>query len=287
MHIAPLLTAATRIVPHVPPRLGYALCEALGAAIGPRVPAWNHVLANMAAVMPDADPIERAAAARGVMIGLFKNYFDLFRFHTLSPEALDRYAVVEGQQHVEQALARGKGLVMVAPHCGNYTIIFAPLIRYFNTRVLLVVERMVDPQAHTIINRMRRLPGIDIEPLGPNVGRVVLRALRQNHVVLLGGDRAIAENSITVRFFGRPTPMPSGPAALALRTGAPLLTAFTNRLPDNRSLARLDPPLLIERSGSLQNDICDVTQKIAYIMQAYIRRDPAQWLVAEPVWPNL
>lgn len=287
MQLASLLAAAARIVPHVPPRSGYALCEQIGAAVGPRVPAWTAVLANLSVIMPTASQAEREIAARGVMIGMFKNYFDLFRFPKLSPEALERTTIMEGEHNVERALARGKGLIMVAPHCGNYTIIFAPTIRRFNTRVLLIVEQIRDPRVHQIMNGMRDMPGIEIEPLGPNAGRAIIRALRRNQIVLLGGDRAIAENNLTVRFFGRPTPMPSGPAMLALRTGAPLLTAFTNRLPDNRSWAMFDPPLLIERSGSLQDDVCDVTQKIAYIMQAYIRRDPAQWLVADSVWPNL
>ncbi|HEX6291158.1 MAG TPA: lysophospholipid acyltransferase family protein [Herpetosiphonaceae bacterium] len=287
MQIAALLTYAARLVPHVPPRLGYALCELLGTTVGPRVPAWAHVLANLSVVMPHASQQEREAAARRVMIGMFKNYFDLFRFHTLSPAALAQTTILEGRQNIEQALARGKGLLVVAPHCGNYTISFTAIIRHFETRALLVVEHMADPRVHQIMNRMRNMPGIDVEPLGPNAGRAILRALRHNHVVALGGDRAIAENSVIVEFFGQPTPLPSGPATLALRTGAPLLTGFTNRLPDNRSQAWFDPPLLIERSGALQDDICDVTQKIAYIMQAYIRRDPAQWLVAEPMWPSL
>ncbi|HEY0601291.1 MAG TPA: lysophospholipid acyltransferase family protein [Herpetosiphonaceae bacterium] len=287
MQLASLLAIAARIVPHVPPRLGYTLCEQFGAAVGPRVPAWTTVLNNLQVIMPTASPAQREIAARGVMIGMFKNYFDLFRFPSLPPAALDQHIVIEGAQNVERALARGKGLLMVAPHCGNYTIIFAPAIRRFNTRVLLIVEQIRDPRLHQIMNRMREMPGIEIEPLGPNAGRAIIRTLRRNEIVLLGGDRAIAENNLTVNFFGRPTPMPSGPATLALRTGAPIMTAFTNRLPDNRSWAMFDPPLLIERSGSLQDDVCDVTQKIAYIMQAYIRRDPAQWLVADPVWPNV
>jgi phosphatidylinositol dimannoside acyltransferase len=287
MQIATLLNSAARLVPYVPPRLGYALCQRLGAIVGPRLPAWQSVLANLEVILPGADPAEREAAARRVMIGIFKNYFDLFRFHTLSSLALEQTMIMEGGQHVERALARGKGLLVVSPHCGNYTIVFTAVIRHFNTRALLIVERMPDPRVHGIMNRMRQMPGIDIEPLGPNVGRVILRALRHNQIVALGGDRAIAANSVTVNFFGRPTPIPSGPATLALRTKAPLLTAFTNRLPDDRSWVRFDPPLLIDGSGSLQDDICDVTQKIAYIMQAYIRRDPSQWLVADPVWPKI
>jgi phosphatidylinositol dimannoside acyltransferase len=160
------------------------------------------------------------------------------------------------------------------------------MIRHFNTRALLVVERMVDPAVHEVMNRVRAMPGVDVEPLGPHAGRAVLRALRRNHIVVLGGDRAISENNVSVRFFGRLTPMPSGPATLALRTGAPLMTGVAPRLPDDRTLAIFDPPLLIDQSDTSQDAVRDVTQKIAYSMEAYIRRDPAQWLVAERVWSD-
>ncbi len=286
MHITAPYRLAARVVPHLPPRVGYALCDRLGATVGPRLPAYRHVRRNLRVLLPHASERQRQVAAQRVLAGICKNYYDLFRFPQLPPAELVRTTIATGTANVERALAKGRGLLMVAPHAGNYTIIFAPMLQLFDTEMLLIVEQLPDPEIHELVNGLRHVPRVSIEPLGPNAGRAVLRALRQNQIVLLGGDRAIAENAVTVQFFGRPTPMPSGPAALALRTGAPLLTAFTNRLPDNRSYVHLDPVLQIERSASLQDDVRDVTQKIAYIMQAYIRRDPAQWLVAEDVWPS-
>lgn len=286
IQISELYRYVAQVVPYVPPPIGYALCDFVGTTIGPRLPAYQRVCRNLRVLMPAANEPQRRMAAQRVLSGICKNYFDLFRFPRLSPAALARTTIAEGTANVEHALAKGRGLLMIAPHAGNYTIIFAPMLQLFDTKMLLIVEQLNNPQIHELINGVRQVPNASIAPLGPNAGRAVLRALRQNQIVLLGGDRAIAENAVTVQFFGRPTPMPSGPAALALRTGAPLLTAFTNRMPDNRSYVHLDPPLRFERSASLQDDIRDATQKIAYIMQAYIRRDPAQWLVAEDVWPS-
>jgi KDO2-lipid IV(A) lauroyltransferase len=221
-----------------------------------------------------------------VTIGLFKNYYDLLRFHALSPSALQRTAITRGWEHPDRALAGGRGLLIVAPHCGPYTIAFAPIAQRITTRVLVVVEQLSNPRVHGLMSRLRQLPQVDIEPLGPSIARTVLRALRQNHAVILGGDRAIAEASVVVPFFGRPTPMPSGPATLALRTGVPLLTSFMQRLPDNRTLVHFDPPLTFARTNDLQADVRAATAQIAAIMERYIRHDPAQWLVAERVWNN-
>lgn len=284
--ITRLIELAARIVPHVPAHLGYPLCDLIGATIAPRMPAWPQVLANLRIVMPHADQIERLAAARRVMIGLFKNYFDLLRFHTLPLHVLQRTISASGFEHAERSLAQGRGLLIVAPHCGPYTIAFAPLVQRIETRVLVIVEQLADPRLHQLMNGPRQMPRVDIEPLGPGVARAVIRALHNKHAVILAGDRAIAENTIEVDFFGRSTPLPNGPATLALRTGTPLLTAFMHRLPDNRAIAHFDPPLIIDRSDNLQHDIRDVTQKIAYHMQTYISRDPSQWLVAERVWKD-
>jgi len=283
---ASLLNVATRVVPYVPPHLGYSLCTLLGALAAPRLPRWHNVLTNLSVTLPNVSQAERAAAARRVTIGLFKNYYDLLRFHSLSPQALQRTAITRDWEHPARALTQGRGLLIVAPHCGPYTIAFAPIAQRIATRVLVVVEQLPNARMHGLMNRLRQLPQVDIEPLGPTIARTVLRALRQNHAVILGGDRAIAEASAVVAFFGRPTPMPSGPATLALRTGVPLLTSFMQRLPDNRTLVHFDPPLAFERTGDLQADVRAATAQIAAIMETYVRHDPSQWLVAERVWNN-
>lgn len=283
---AALLSLVAKIVPRIPEQIGYPLCTALGASLGPLLPVWPHVLANLRVTMADAHEAERVAAARRVMIHYFKNYYDLFRYHTLTPDALLATLHMVDADNVRAALAQGRGLLMIAPHCGSYTIVFGPAVRHLDTQALLIVEQLADPRLHRLMNTVRQMPGVDIEPLGPAAGRKVLRALRQNQIVVLGGDRAIAEASLDVDFFGRPTAMPSGPAALALRTGAPLMTAFCQRMPDNTLVAHFDPAYTLTRSDDHERDLRDAVQKIAYSMQTYIRRDPSQWIVGEEVWRN-
>lgn len=285
MNRATLLAALARIVPLVPPRAGYAMCDILGATIGPRLPAYRNVRRNLQVLMPHAGTREQDHVARRVLIGIAKNYYDLFRFPTIAPTIFQQIEF-KHPERVTQALHEKRGVIVVAPHCGNYSSIVPVALQRFEARALLVVEQMRDPRVHDLMNRMRRFGRLEIVPLSRTVGRTIMRALHENMIVVLGADRAIADNALTVDFFGQPTPFPSGPATLALRTGAPLLPTLVQRLPDNRAAIAFDPPLSITRSGSLQHDVHDVTQKIAYHMQAYIERDPSQWMVAEDVWPR-
>ena len=99
-------------------------------------------------------------------------------------------------------------------------------------------------------------------------------------------DRDIRGGGIEVEFFGEKTTMPAGPATLALRTGAPLLPTgvyFTSRR--NGHLAVVRPPLPIERTGRLRDDVVRVTQDLAHELEDLIRRAPEQWHLMQPNWP--
>ena len=85
-----------------------------------------------------------------------------------------------------------------------------------------------------------------IVPLGPEAGRAVVAAVKQRHVIPLLCDRDINRTGVEVTFFGEKTTLPSGPAVLALRTGAPLLpTAVYDRGPSHHGVIR--PAIPTER----------------------------------------
>jgi len=281
-----LYKAATRLVPHIPPSIAYPLCSIVGGASGPLLPAWRAMLDNLAVVAPDWTPAERERAARRAIGDITKNYYDLFRNPSLPPWVLARELVLDGAEHVQCAVDAGHGVILVAPHTGTYSTVVPLALQRFEADGLLIVEQLEDPAVHEIVSRLRGVPRLEIVPLGPAAGRAALRALRAGHIVVLGGDRAIADNSESVRFFGRPTPIPSGPATLAIRTGAPVVPAEIWRRSDNRSWVRFGAPIRWTPSGDRQRDVRDVTQKIAYHMQEFIGRAPSQWMVAERIWPE-
>jgi KDO2-lipid IV(A) lauroyltransferase len=125
-----------------------------------------------------------------------------------------------------------------------------------------------------------------VVPLGPEAGSAVLRALKENQVLGLVCDRDILGTGVEVEFFGEKTTLPSGPATLAIRTGAPLLPTavyFEGRR-GHRGVVR--PPLTIDRTGKLRDDVVRVTQLLAYELEDLIRAAPDQWHLLQPNWPS-
>jgi lauroyl/myristoyl acyltransferase len=287
-HIRPIELAdvyriISRVLPYVPLRWAYGACERM-EWMAHYTPAWPRIMGNLAHVVPNASNAQRERYARQVFSGLLKNYYDLLRSHALSSTAMLSMTGVQGLENMRAALAHGRGALVAMPHIGSLSLVAEPIAMLLDRRITVVVEKMSNPALHDLINSLRRREHITVLETGPSVARALMRTLRNGEIVVLPSDRTVAEATVNVPFFGAPTSVPAGPAALALRTGAPLLTAYTYRQPDHRSIVVIDPALAIERSGEQKVDIQRIMAVIMRIFEAYIRRHPGQWLLTEPVW---
>ena len=274
---------ASRVLPFVPPSLGYALCERLGAW-GHRMPGWSRIMANLAYVLPEATEAERQYYAREVVVNLLKGYYELLRLHATSPAAALRMVDLHGLANMHGALERGMGALVVMPHMGNHSLLSEPAAARIGRPIMVVVERVSHPAVQDLFTSLRRRKDVEVVEISRQITRTIIGALRAGKVVVLLCDRTVASATVEVEFFGAPARVPSGPATLALRTGAPLLPTYAFRQPDNRSTVVIDPPLLLETDDALQRNVQRTTQAIMRIFEGYIRRRPGQWLLTEPVW---
>ena len=113
-----------------------------------------------------------------------------------------------------------------------------------------------------------------------------LQSLAANRIVCLLCDRDLVGNGVTVDFFGETTTVPSGPATLALRTGARLLPCAAYLAADGQHVGRVAPALPAERQGRLRADVQRVTEALVGEMESFIRVAPEQWLLMQPNWPS-
>ena len=111
-------------------------------------------------------------------------------------------------------------------------------------------------------------------------------ALAANHVVCLLCDRDLTRTGTPVTFFGEGTTLPSGPAVLALRTGAPLLPAAVYFRGRGDHLGIIRPTIDTTRTGRLRHDVGRVTADLAAELESLIRRAPMQWHLFQPNWPS-
>lgn len=211
-------------------------------------------------------------------------WLESFRLPRMSPAELDAGMAVDGLHHLDDALARGNGVIMALPHLGGWDFGGA----WLATRgypITVVVEPLEPPELFEWFAELRRTIGLQVVPLGPHAGRAVLGALRRNEVVGLLCDRDIDGTGVPVEFFGERTTLPAGPVTLSLRTGAPVLPTavyFEGR----GHLGVVRPPLALGREGALRDDVARGTQLLADALAELIARAPDQWHVLQPNWPS-
>ena len=275
---------ATLVAGTVPRRAAEPFCRLAGSLWYLASPgARAAVAANLARILgrrPDRRQVVEVFQ-QGVL-----NYWDTFALPGLTRN--DVLALVRGKgwEHLEAALAAGRGVIIATAHLSSAALV-ASSVAAAGYPVTSVVEPMRSPRLFAAITAQRARFGMRILPVGTTTtARELLAALRRNEVVGLITDRDVLGTGPAVRFFGAETTFPDGAAALALRTGAPILVAAAHRLPDGTFAGVIEPPLVAERTGIARADAQRLTQALAERLQYHISAHPDQWTVFQRRWPN-
>jgi len=237
---------------------------------------------NMARILgPGPDPREVHRLVRNVFRNYAKYMVDLLRLPRQSFHELEQRLVVTGREHLEEALASGRGVVFVTGHIGNWDLAGALLASY-GYPVNVIVETLQPKRWNDLVQEIRHVVGMRAIPLESGV-RDILRALRGNEIIGILIDRPMRENGVPVEFFDALTRVPSGAATLALRTGANVMAAAMVRHGD-RYVAHLSPVIRAEPSGDVVQDVQTLTQHIMDQLEQWIRQYPDQWFMFRDMW---
>lgn len=190
---------------------------------------------------------------------------------------------ISGAEHLQEAIARGKGVILASAHFGTIEVGGLRLADF--TDFHAVYDTFHPPYLDRLIQRKRREKGINLIAVS-NV-REMIRVLRSGGTLCLLFDRPMTrDRGVPVRFFGRDTAVPAGPAALALKTGATVLPVFMYREPDNSFASVIHPPLEWHSTHDRESDMQTIMQKLMEILQSVVRARPDQWYMFRPMWPE-
>lgn len=213
-------------------------------------------------------------------------YLDSFRLPSLSAKQIDAGFTHTGYNHITEPLERGVSPILVLPHLGGWEWAAFWLTKVQGHKVTAVVENIEPPELFDWFRSFRESLGMKVVPVGPKAGTAVMDALAAGEIVCLLSDRLVGQaSSVPVTFFGERTHLPAGAAALALRTGSPLIPVSVY-FDGTSHYADTQPPLATERQGAFRNDVARVTQAMAHEFERFIRVAPEQWHVLQPGWPS-
>lgn len=228
----------------------------------------------------------RAGVERLVWSGFYKfarNWCDLMLMIRLrGPQLQALIGRRSDPAPLETALAAGNGAILISPHLGTWELGGLGLAD-LGYKVNVLTFREPDERVNRQRKKVREERGIgviyvDRDDSSPLAIIEAAAALRRNEIVCLIGDRDGSSNTVTVPFFGRPTPLPAGAAHLALATGAPVIPVFVVLDTDGRYATLMEQPVYFAAAaGRNHAAVQQGMERLAQVFERYIRQYPDQW----------
>jgi KDO2-lipid IV(A) lauroyltransferase len=278
-----LVVAAVRVLP-------MRAVLAAGTLLGQAFYAFDAghrrlALSNLTAAFPLRSRAECRAIARGMFSHFGRLLMVLLKFSTMSPDRMLAQVEFEGQERVASAHGRGKGVLLFTGHFGFWEI--NALVHALAMQPMSVLARPLDnPLLHQLLESVRRSTGNSVIYRRGAIRRV-LRALADNQAVAILIDQHIQPaDAVYVDFFNRPAATTSALAALALRTGAPVVPVFALPVPNGRFRMVYEHPVNPPRADDPEA-VREFTQRCTDVLEMYVRRYPELWLWMHRRWRDI
>jgi KDO2-lipid IV(A) lauroyltransferase len=237
---------------------------------------------NLATAFPKKSAEDRQVITRAMFVHFGRLLLELLKFSTLDPPRMRARLEFEGRERAELAYAQGKGVLFVTGHFGFWEI--HAIGHGLEVQPIGVLARALDnPYLNTLLEQVRGSSG-NFVIYRHGAVRKVLRALAAGQgVAMLIDQHMHSPDAIYVDFFERPAATTSMLAALALRTGAPVVPVFALPLPGGRYR------LIYEHAVSPPDQdspdaVREFTQRCTDVLEMYVRRHPSQWLWMHRRW---
>jgi KDO2-lipid IV(A) lauroyltransferase len=188
----------------------------------------------------------------------------------------------EGLEHIRDAYAQGKGVLLFSGHFGHWELT-AMMQGYLGLPLYLVARPLDNPELERLLARLRERSGNRIVHKR-NAVREMLRAVREKKGVAIVIDQDARSDGVFVPFFGRPASTTPTLGLLALRTGAVVIPTFSVPTGKGRYRIVYEPAVEIPASGDRDRDVLELTARCTAIIEKWVRQYPEQWLWMHRRW---
>jgi KDO2-lipid IV(A) lauroyltransferase len=232
-------------------------------------------------------PEKNAKEIIGIAKGVYRHFAivaaEFFDLPSLNRENIHRWVEVEGLENYQSASAKGKGLLSIVAHFGNWELMTIAVPMYLQPSDI-VYRPLDNPIIDNIVEYVRTMQGNDLIPK-KGAGKKIIKLLKENHLVGILNDQNVAKSEgVFVDFFGRPACTGEGLALMAMRTGAPVLPAFMARQKSGKYKFIIKPAIEAVCTDDYEADLLVNTQRFTKAVEEVIREYPEQWFWFHQRW---
>ena len=243
-------------------------------------------LGNLHRALPEKTKQELEKIARGAYENVGISLLELIWFPRMSPERLRQLFHFDRPEIVTEARRKGKGLLLLTAHFGNWEYLAQSIITTFGFPINIIVKTQANRLVDRSINRRRERIGNKIIPMETSL-RDVLKALRNGEAIGLVADQAAPKENVSVEFFGTMVPTHQGPSVFSLKMGTPLVAIFSVRRPDNSYDAYVVQVPSEDLNGYTEENATELTRRHVRITEEFIRKYPDHWMWMHKRWKHV
>ena len=236
---------------------------------------------NLSRTNPNLTSLNLEILVVDAMRSYMRYWCDTFRFPDWSQQRVVNTVSVTNEHLLMDAIAAKTGVIVALPHAGNWDHAGA----YFcakEVRLVTVAERLKPEKLFLKFLSYRESMGMEVLPLDGRVLETLAQRLDEGALVALVADRDLSRSGIEIDFFGGPARMPAGPALLALRTKAPLITAFVSYTETGIHIEF--NTVVLPTSGNESEKVQEIVQMTAKQFESGIRKAPHDWHMLQRIW---
>lgn len=251
-----------------------------------RLDLWHRrlTLRNLALAFPEKTKEEVKKIGKEVFRNLGRIVAEFSFIPKLNKENVRKYVVLEGEENFRQAYEKGRGILFLTAHFGNWEWMAATFPLLVGWPCHVVMRPLDNKYLDQLVEALRTWTGNKTIPKKKAMGRM-LRLLQNGEIVGVLLDQNVDwHEGVFVNFFGHLACTNAGLALLALRTGASVLPAFNIRQGNGRYRVIIEPEIPLIRTGDKNLDILQNTKVFTQIIEKYVRAYPDHWLWLHRRW---
>jgi KDO2-lipid IV(A) lauroyltransferase len=239
---------------------------------------------NLAATLGQTtEPRELRRIARDVYRQLGRTLIEWARNDRLTAGEMAELVTFYDVEHAEQALALGRGALLVTAHFGNWELMGAAWCARGHT-LSFVAKPQRNPLVDRYLNRSRQRVAAGLVLTGGLGLREILRRLRQGESIGILSDQDAGPSGVFLDFLGRTASVQPGAALFAIRTGAPIVQAYDVRDEHGRHHVHFQPPLFPDTQAEESQEIERLLREVVSGLERMVRRHPDHWYWVHRRW---
>ena len=209
-------------------------------------------------------------------------------YYMARPEAAKGQIIIEGKEHLDAAVAKGKGVIAVTAHFGNFALMMLALAQQ-GYKASSIIRPARDEELSEYLHKKRTDVGLGTVFAIPRRECVSnsLKVLRDGGLLFIPIDQNFGSGGgVYVEFFGQKAATATGPAVFAMRTGAVIVPMFILRQEGDQHKIVIEPPIAVEEQRDEEQAITVTMTKITNLIEQYIRRYPHEWAWMHRRWKS-